>query len=147
VAVGLRTTHTLAPRGPGRSPSPSGARENLRDSRSSTRRLDPSHPVSTELLTRAGPRSDFATDTCVCRSGIDPRTGSRYLEELAFERESHRDGRAEGKAEFIMRLLHSRGLPLQDELRARLEQCDDEAQLRRWFDAARAASSAEEVFE
>lgn len=41
--------------------------------------------TSTELLTRAGPRSDFATDVCVRREGIDPRTGNRYLEELAFE--------------------------------------------------------------
>ena len=45
----------------------------------------PGYTVSTDLLTRAGPRSDFATDTCVRRSGIDPNTGSRYLEELAFE--------------------------------------------------------------
>jgi len=223
------------------------------------------YTVSTDLLTRAGPRSDFATDTCVRRSGIDPRTGSRYLEELAFEvvneqsmrhmieraeeltscgvrrliaifvkkgeirewspkanrwllldpddaledptlvrpvplralldealannalvdaldakniprlqdlkRESHRDGRAEGLrdgrvegrregraeglrdglaeglAESILRVLHGRGLPLADKLRARLEQCDDEVQLRRWLDAALTATSAEEVFE
>ncbi|MEM9463115.1 MAG: hypothetical protein AAGF11_53730 [Myxococcota bacterium] len=45
----------------------------------------PGYIVSTDLLTRAGPRSDFATDTCVRRSGINPDTGSRYLEELAFE--------------------------------------------------------------
>ena len=41
--------------------------------------------VSTDLLTRASEDSDFATDTCIRRSGIDPRTGDRYLEELAFE--------------------------------------------------------------
>ncbi len=41
--------------------------------------------ASTDLLTRAGPGSDFATDTCIRRAGIDPRTGSRYLEEVAFE--------------------------------------------------------------
>jgi Uma2 family endonuclease len=40
---------------------------------------------STELLTRAGPGSDFATDTCIRKEGDDPRTGTRYLEELAFE--------------------------------------------------------------
>ena len=40
---------------------------------------------STDLLTRAGPRSDFATDTAVRKAGIDPATGARYLEELAFE--------------------------------------------------------------
>jgi hypothetical protein len=43
------------------------------------------HVASTDLLTRAGPGSDFATDTCIRRAGIDPHTGSRYLEELAFE--------------------------------------------------------------
>lgn len=45
----------------------------------------PGHTASTHLLTRAGPTSDFATDTCIRRSGIDPRTSSRYLEEVAFE--------------------------------------------------------------
>jgi hypothetical protein len=40
---------------------------------------------STDLLTRSSVSSDFATDTCVRRAGIDPRTGARYLEELAFE--------------------------------------------------------------
>jgi hypothetical protein len=41
--------------------------------------------ASSDLLTRVGPGSDFATDVCVCREGIDPTTGARYLEELAFE--------------------------------------------------------------
>lgn len=45
----------------------------------------PGYVSSSDLLTRAGPRSDFATDACIRREGIDPRTGSRYLEELAFE--------------------------------------------------------------
>ena len=40
---------------------------------------------STDLLTRSAEASDFATDTCVRRAGIDPRTKARYLEELAFE--------------------------------------------------------------
>jgi len=41
--------------------------------------------TSADLLTYAGPGSDFATDVCVRRDGTDPRTGNRYLEELAFE--------------------------------------------------------------
>jgi hypothetical protein len=41
--------------------------------------------TSSDLLTRAGPGSEFATDTSVRREGIDPATGTRYLEELAFE--------------------------------------------------------------
>ena len=45
----------------------------------------PGYTASTDLLTRVGPGSDFATDTCIRRSGIDPRTQSRYLEEVAFE--------------------------------------------------------------
>jgi hypothetical protein len=40
---------------------------------------------STDLLTRSAKSSDFATDTSVRRVGTDPRTGTRYLEELAFE--------------------------------------------------------------
>lgn len=40
---------------------------------------------ASDLLTRSGPGSDFATDTCIRREGIDPETGERYLEELAFE--------------------------------------------------------------
>jgi hypothetical protein len=41
--------------------------------------------ASADLLTHAGPSSDFATDVCVRRDGTDPRTGDCYLEELAFE--------------------------------------------------------------
>jgi hypothetical protein len=37
------------------------------------------------LLTRFDLDSDFGTDACVYRKGIDPATGKRYLEELAFE--------------------------------------------------------------
>jgi hypothetical protein len=40
---------------------------------------------STDLLTRCAESSDFAFDTSVRRDGIDPTTGTRYLEELAFE--------------------------------------------------------------
>jgi hypothetical protein len=38
-----------------------------------------------DLLTRHGPDSDFATDACAYKDGIDPETGDRYLEEIAFE--------------------------------------------------------------
>ena len=41
--------------------------------------------TSSELLTRTEKESDFATDVCVRKEGIDPSTGGRYLEELAFE--------------------------------------------------------------
>ncbi len=41
--------------------------------------------ASTELLTRTDAESDFATDVCVRKDGVDPETGGRYLEELSFE--------------------------------------------------------------
>ncbi|MCA9705837.1 MAG: Uma2 family endonuclease [Myxococcales bacterium] len=56
---------------------------------------------STDLLTRTDEASDFATDTCVRRSGTDPRTGTRWLEELAFEvvaEQSRRDVTERAKA-------------------------------------------------
>ena len=40
---------------------------------------------SVDLKTRVDVKQEFASDTCVRRSGIDPETGSRYLEELVFE--------------------------------------------------------------
>jgi hypothetical protein len=45
----------------------------------------PGYIVSSDLLTRFGPKSNFATDVCVRKEGIDPETGNRHLEELAFE--------------------------------------------------------------
>jgi len=47
--------------------------------------VKPGYVGSTDLLTRSAEASDFATDTCIRKEGTDPRTGTRYLEELAFE--------------------------------------------------------------
>jgi hypothetical protein len=47
--------------------------------------IAPGYVGSCDLLTRVGEGSDFATDTCIRREGIDPATGARHLEELAFE--------------------------------------------------------------
>lgn len=41
--------------------------------------------VASELGTRFSEGSDFASDVCVRKEGIDPETDRRYLEELAFE--------------------------------------------------------------
>ncbi len=43
------------------------------------------YTASTDLLTRRSKDSDFATDTSIRRTGINPATGHRYLEELSFE--------------------------------------------------------------
>jgi hypothetical protein len=45
----------------------------------------PGYIASADLITRFAVDSDFASDTCVRREGIDQATGQRYLEEIAFE--------------------------------------------------------------
>jgi hypothetical protein len=40
--------------------------------------------AATHLLTRYDQDSDFASDTCVVKDGLDPETETRYLEEMAF---------------------------------------------------------------
>lgn len=47
--------------------------------------MAPGFEAATDQLTRHDESSDFATDTCIYQSGIDPATGDRHLEELAFE--------------------------------------------------------------
>src|SRR5947208_5011902 len=45
----------------------------------------PGYVASVDLLTRFDQNSDFASDACVRREGVDPQTSRRHLEELAFE--------------------------------------------------------------
>ena len=45
----------------------------------------PGYGAATDLLTRHDEESDFASDTCVRKKGVDPETSGRYLEEIAFE--------------------------------------------------------------
>jgi hypothetical protein len=45
----------------------------------------PGYIASTDLLTRFDQESDFASDACIYKDGVDPATGARYLEEIAFE--------------------------------------------------------------
>ena len=45
----------------------------------------PGYTASSDLLTRRSHDNDFATDTSLRRSGRNPATGYRYLEELSFE--------------------------------------------------------------
>ncbi len=41
--------------------------------------------AASKLQTRFLQGSDFATDSCIRREGVDPQTGRRYLEEMTFE--------------------------------------------------------------
>lgn len=45
----------------------------------------PGYQAATDLLTRHDQDSDFASDVCIFKDGVDPATGARYLEEIAFE--------------------------------------------------------------
>lgn len=47
--------------------------------------VTPGYGVDTALLTRFDDDWDFAADTCIRKDGVDPESGCRYLEELAFE--------------------------------------------------------------
>ncbi|MEM9452595.1 MAG: hypothetical protein AAGF11_00350 [Myxococcota bacterium] len=62
-------------------------------------------------------------------------------------RKSKAAGKVEGKAEFLVELLRTRGLVLDDIHRAQVARCDDEAQLQRWLHRALTAASIHEVFE
>ena len=67
----------------------------------------PGYSVATDLLTRYAVNSDFASDSCVVKDGIDPATGSRYLEEIAFEVVSTQ---SERKAMEKAEVMHRRGV-------------------------------------
>jgi hypothetical protein len=45
----------------------------------------PGYITASDLLTRFGEKSDFASDTCLYKEEVDPATGARSLEEIAFE--------------------------------------------------------------
>lgn len=63
----------------------------------------PGYEGSTDLLTRMGKTSDFASDACIRKTGTDPATGTRYLEEIAFEVVSTQsEGDAADKAEEML---------------------------------------------
>src|SRR3954465_9283547 len=67
----------------------------------------PGYVAAVDLLTRLDQKSDFASDACVRREGVDPQTGKRHLEELAFEVVSEQ--REQKVSEKVPR-MHRRGV-------------------------------------
>jgi len=67
----------------------------------------PGFHAATDLLTRYDQESDFASDTCIFKDGVDPGTGVRYLEEIAFEVVSEQNERV--VTEKALR-MHRRGV-------------------------------------
>ncbi len=47
--------------------------------------LEAGYRGATDLMTRFDLDHDFASDTAIVKEGVDPATGTRYLEEIAFE--------------------------------------------------------------
>jgi len=67
----------------------------------------PGYCLAVDLITRYAVSWDFASDSCVVKDGIDPETGRRYLEEMAFEVVSTQtDRKMAEKAE----VMHRRGV-------------------------------------
>ena len=64
---------------------------------------------------------------------------------LKFKEEMQADGRAEGKRQALLVVLHGRGLAVTAEERGTIEGCADPATLDRWLAKAGTAASASEV--
>lgn len=56
------------------------------------------------------------------------------------------EGRAEGEARILLKLLDGRGIALSGAQRERIESCSDAAMIEGWFDRAVVATTADEVF-
>ncbi|MGP3732766.1 hypothetical protein ACTWJ9_06025 [Streptomyces sp. GDS52] len=56
------------------------------------------------------------------------------------------EGRVEGKAELLLRLMKRRGFPMTEEIRQRVTTCTDMPVLDLWFDRAIDATTLDEVF-
>lgn len=56
------------------------------------------------------------------------------------------EGKAEGVAEMILSVLGARGIAASEEVRTRIEECDDLEQLMAWGRRAATAESIEDVF-
>jgi hypothetical protein len=69
--------------------------------------IAPGYIGAADLLTRVDADSDFASDACVYKAEIDPQTGTRHLEEIAFEVVSEQN---EGDATEKALRMHRRGV-------------------------------------
>jgi hypothetical protein len=101
--------------------------------------VTPGYTAAADLLTRHDQSSDFATDVCIYKDGIDPDTGARYLEEVAFEIVSEQNQRV--VTEKAVR-MHNRGVRRIFSVWVKGEKrvCEWSAEDRRWQPLDRASS-------
>ena len=71
---------------------------------------------------------------------------SVLLESLAGQLEGKHEGRLEGEARALLRVIDRRGLAIDEATRARVLTCTEAAALDRWLDRAVTASQTSEVF-
>ncbi|MFD6097647.1 hypothetical protein ACFVWN_10145 [Nocardiopsis flavescens] len=57
------------------------------------------------------------------------------------------EGREEGIASSVLRILHKRDLSVSEDVRSRIESCDDIDTLNTWLDRALDATRAEDLFD
>ncbi|MGK5697846.1 hypothetical protein ACSNOJ_34005 [Streptomyces sp. URMC 128] len=60
--------------------------------------------------------------------------------------ETYLEGKAEGKAEGILRVLEKRDVPVPEAIRDRITTCTDLDTLTLWFDRSLTATTAEDLF-
>ncbi len=70
----------------------------------------------------------------------------KFIPRTEFERQPFYRGKAEGKAEAVLRVLAARNLSPTEEQRQAVLACRDQAQLERWLDAAVATPSVAALF-
>ena len=57
------------------------------------------------------------------------------------------EGRVEGEADALLRVLAARGIEVPEDVQARIRACTDVGQLNTWIDRAVAATSITDLFE
>ncbi|MGI5416327.1 hypothetical protein [Actinomadura luteofluorescens] len=62
-------------------------------------------------------------------------------------RRSHAEGKAEGEAESVLKVLDARGLSVSDAMRGRILACTDQEQLDQWLVRAATAEHADHLFD
>jgi hypothetical protein len=67
------------------------------------------------------------------------------LSEMKFPPSGYVQGRAEGRAESLLRVLKRRGIAVNDEQRRRVETCVDISEMNNWLDRAAVATSIDDV--
>lgn len=76
----------------------------------------------------------------------DLMASGTYEYQSDFARTHQAKGRIEERARAILDVLEARGLPVSDEVRARILACNDAAQLAAWHRKAVTAPTVEQVF-